>query len=49
MNKARHGNPVPGLVSTQITEENARGFYRGWAGYMMDRNWSQIYVKEDQA
>jgi len=40
---------VPGLVSTQVTEENARGFYRGWSGYMSDRNWADIYATEDRA
>jgi len=49
MNKAHRGDPVPGLVSTQVTEENARGFYRGWSRYMMDRNWPQIYAAEDRA
>ena len=45
----RNSYPVPGLVSTQVTEENARGFYRGWSRYMMDRNWPQIYAAEDRA
>jgi hypothetical protein len=32
---------VPGLVSRQMTEENARSFYRAWSAYMNDGTWSE--------
>jgi hypothetical protein len=29
------------MVSLQITEENARAFYRAWTSYMNDGTWSE--------
>lgn len=33
-----------GDVSLQITEQIARGFYKGWSQYMSDASWSDIFV-----
>jgi hypothetical protein len=35
-------DPVPGLVSTQMTEENARQYYKCWSSYMQDKSWDEI-------
>ena len=35
-------DPVPGMVSTQMTEENARQFYKCWASYMESQDWGKI-------
>ena len=35
-------DPVPGMVSTQMTEENARQFYKCWASYMESKDWEKI-------
>jgi phenylpropionate dioxygenase-like ring-hydroxylating dioxygenase large terminal subunit len=34
--------PVPGQVSTQITENNARGFYERWASYLEGAGWETL-------
>jgi phenylpropionate dioxygenase-like ring-hydroxylating dioxygenase large terminal subunit len=34
LNASKMGDPVPGQVSMQITEQNPRGFYRRWAEYV---------------
>jgi hypothetical protein len=34
MNAFEQGGPVPGAVSFQITEQNARNFYRHWGECM---------------
>jgi hypothetical protein len=34
--------PVPGKVSLQITEENARTFYRARSLYMRDATWGEL-------
>jgi phenylpropionate dioxygenase-like ring-hydroxylating dioxygenase large terminal subunit len=33
---------VPGRVSTQMTEESARGFYRAWKGYLNGAGWDEL-------
>jgi len=43
MHAARSDDPIPGTVSTQMTEENARRFYECWSGYMQDRSWLELY------
>jgi phenylpropionate dioxygenase-like ring-hydroxylating dioxygenase large terminal subunit len=35
-------DPVPGNVSLQITEENARNFYRRWRDCMIAPSWSDL-------
>ena len=39
---ARDNDPVPGHVSSQVTEENARGFYRSWQRYLEGADWSAL-------
>jgi hypothetical protein len=39
---ARDNDPVPGNVSTQVTEENARGFYRSWQRYLDGADWPAL-------
>jgi phenylpropionate dioxygenase-like ring-hydroxylating dioxygenase large terminal subunit len=34
MNAFKKGDPIPGTVSTQITEQNARNYYRHWSRLM---------------
>jgi hypothetical protein len=33
---------IPGRVSTQMTEESARGFYRAWKGYLNGAGWDEL-------
>ena len=40
--RARDNDPVPGNVSTQVTEENARGFYRSWQRYLDGADWPAL-------
>ncbi len=42
MSQSRLNDPVPGSVSTQISEGNARQFYRRWADYMDGKDWSEL-------
>lgn len=42
MGRSTHDGPVPGLVSTQVTEENSRGYYDTWVSYMEGRTWPEI-------
>ena len=42
MNAARVGDPIPGKVSLQITEENSRNFYRAWSLYLHNGSWQEI-------
>ena len=37
--------PLPGRVSTQITEENSRQYYRTWQHYMGGADWDAIYAR----
>ncbi|MFT7650596.1 MAG: nitrite reductase/ring-hydroxylating ferredoxin subunit [Candidatus Poriferisodalaceae bacterium] len=36
--------PVPGQVSTQISEQNPRHYYATWAAFMDGASWDQIYA-----
>jgi hypothetical protein len=38
--------PVPGNLSTQITEEMARGYYRSWDRYMKGEGWDSLLGKD---
>ena len=38
-------DPVAGIVSTQMTEENARRFYQVWTDYLQDKDWQTIMAK----
>ncbi|MEK9677698.1 MAG: Rieske 2Fe-2S domain-containing protein [Rhodospirillaceae bacterium] len=40
--KSKLNDPVPGLVSTQMTEENARQYYKCWAAYINNQDWDRI-------
>ncbi len=33
---------MPGRVSTQMTEESARGFYRVWKSYLAGAAWPEL-------
>ncbi len=35
----RHGDPLPGDVATQMTEQNARNYYRVWRAYLEGDPW----------
>lgn len=47
LNVAKMNDPVPGEVSTQISEHIARGFYRRWASYLKDASWDELLGKSD--
>ena len=49
MHRVRQDDPVPGAVSTQITEENARRFYGRWCDYMQGRDWNVLLGADDSA
>lgn len=40
--------PVPGHVSTQMTEENARNFYTRWATYLDRADWGVLLGRSTQ-
>jgi phenylpropionate dioxygenase-like ring-hydroxylating dioxygenase large terminal subunit len=40
--RSRQGDPVPGNVAIQMTEENARNYYRRWADYVSGRSWDAL-------
>jgi phenylpropionate dioxygenase-like ring-hydroxylating dioxygenase large terminal subunit len=42
----RMNDPVPGEVSTQMSEHIARGFYRSWASYLKDAPWDELLGKQ---
>jgi len=42
MNTSRTDDPVPGTVSTQMTEENARRFYLRWSQYLQGADWNVL-------
>jgi hypothetical protein len=44
LNKISKDSPYAGCVSEQVTEENARAFYRGWRRYMTGDDWNGIYA-----
>ena len=37
---------VPGRVSTQMTEESARGFYRAWQRYLAGAGWDELIGRQ---
>ena len=39
---ARDDTGLPGVVTEQISEENARGFYRRWAAMMDAKSWDDL-------
>ena len=39
--------PVPGRVSLQVTEENARRYYGSWADYMDGGEWGRLLGADD--
>ena len=41
--QVQSGYPMAGRVATQVTEENARQYYRHWNLYMKGADWDQIY------
>lgn len=43
----RQNDPVPGIVSQQITEESARGYYRRWRDYMAGKDWDDLLGRND--
>ncbi len=45
LNVAKMNDPVPGEVSTQISEHIARAFYRRWASYLKDAPWDELLGK----
>jgi phenylpropionate dioxygenase-like ring-hydroxylating dioxygenase large terminal subunit len=47
LHATRANTPVPGNVSVQITEQNARGFFRRWRDYMEGRGWDDLLGKND--
>lgn len=49
MNATRENDPVPGTVSLQITEQNARNFYRRWVSYLKGESWDQLLGAETPA
>jgi phenylpropionate dioxygenase-like ring-hydroxylating dioxygenase large terminal subunit len=46
MNTARSDDPVPGTVSTQMSEENARRFYQRWWQYLQGADWNVLLGRE---
>jgi phenylpropionate dioxygenase-like ring-hydroxylating dioxygenase large terminal subunit len=42
LNTSRTDDPLPGTVSTQMTEENARRFYLRWSQYLQGAPWNQL-------
>jgi hypothetical protein len=46
---SRINDPVLGVVSLQITEENARSFYRAWNAYMNDGTWDELLGRNRMA
>ncbi|HUJ77365.1 MAG TPA: aromatic ring-hydroxylating dioxygenase subunit alpha [bacterium] len=47
LHASRKDGPVPGTVSLQITEQNARGFYRRWLDYMRGEGWDHLLGRHD--
>jgi phenylpropionate dioxygenase-like ring-hydroxylating dioxygenase large terminal subunit len=42
LNKAQTDDPVPGQVTVQMSEDNARRFYSRWADYMQGKEWDEL-------
>lgn len=49
LGESRINFPVPGRVSTQISEDNPRGLYRRWVTYMEGRDWDDLLGRNDPA
>jgi len=49
MGATRQDDPVPGTVSLQITEQNARNFYRRWTSYLKGESWDHLLGTQAQA
>ncbi len=47
MHAAKIDDPVPGEVSTQMSEHIARGYYRRWRSYMEARDWNALLGRDD--
>ncbi|MCZ6628914.1 MAG: aromatic ring-hydroxylating dioxygenase subunit alpha [SAR324 cluster bacterium] len=47
MNAWSEGGELPGRVSTQITEQNARNYYRQWARFLRGASWEELLVSGD--
>ena len=41
--------PLPGNLSTQYTEQNARGFYKRWTSYINGDDWDGLLGRRDDA
>jgi phenylpropionate dioxygenase-like ring-hydroxylating dioxygenase large terminal subunit len=46
LNNFRTDDPIPGDVSTQFTEQNARRFYTRWASYLDGAGWNELLGRE---
>ena len=44
---SRLNHLVQGRVSTQISEQNPRGYYRRWADYMAKKDWPALLGRDD--
>ncbi len=47
LHAAKLDDPVPGEVSTQVTEHIARGFYRRWQSYLSGASWETLLGRDD--
>ncbi|HET6307548.1 MAG TPA: hypothetical protein VFG12_10205, partial [Rhodopila sp.] len=47
MGAYRRDDPVPGDVSLQITEQNARNYYRAYARYLNGEGWGSLLGVDD--
>ena len=45
MHATKVDDPLPGSVSTQITEQNSRGFYKRWRDCMIAPSWSDLQAR----
>ena len=45
----RFDGPVPGRVSLQISEENARNYYRRWLSYLRGAGWEELLGRSERA
>jgi hypothetical protein len=47
LGRVQRDDPVPGIVSMQITEESARGYYRRWRDYLAGKGWDDLLGRND--
>ena len=47
MGAAKLNDPVPGLVTTQMSEHMARGFYTRWRDYLEGKDWNRLLGLSD--